>query len=133
MNNSLIIPMFCHVALTGGLYALLTIMRAPSVWNMRVTKSGENPFIQLEKRVSANLSNQFEWPLFFYAACIILLVTEQSHSATYLWLAWVFIFGRIIHSVIHIATSNVRLRGIVFTINFLAVFGMWICLLLDSV
>ena len=133
MNSSLIIPMFCHVALTGGLYALLTIMRAPSVWNMRVTKSGENPFIQLEKQVSANLSNQFEWPLFFYAACVILLANESLYSPIYLWLAWVFIVGRIIHSFIHIATSNVRLRGIVFTINFLAVFAIWVCLLLDSV
>jgi hypothetical protein len=121
--------MFCHVALTGGLYALLTIMRAPSVWNISV----KNSFTQLEARVSANLSNQFEWPLFFYAACIILLTNEQLYSASYLWLAWVFIIGRIVHSLVHIATSNIRLRGIVFTINFLAVFGMWVRLLLDSV
>jgi hypothetical protein len=44
-------------------------------------------------------------------------------------LAWVFILGRVIHSGVQILTDNVRLRGLVFTINFLAVLAMW-CLLI---
>ena len=65
MNNPIIIPMFVHVALTGFLYVLLTITRAPSVWGIGLNKEGVNPLLAIEKRVSANLSNQFEWPLFF--------------------------------------------------------------------
>lgn len=130
MSNSLIIPMFCHVALTGFLYALLTIMRAPSIWNIGASKDGTHPFIEFEKRISANLSNQFEWPLFFYVACVILMTNEQLYSLTHLWLAWVFISGRVLHGLVQILTSNIRLRGIVFTINFLAVFAMWVLLLL---
>lgn len=126
MSSSLIIPMFCHVVLTGFLYAVLTIMRAPAVWNIGANKDGSNPFIEYEKRVSANLSNQFEWPLFFYIACLIPMLNEQLYSEIHLWLAWVFIFGRILHSSIHILTNNIRLRGIVFTLNFLAVFAMWV-------
>jgi hypothetical protein len=41
-------------------------------------------------------------------------------------LAWIFIAGRILHSAVQILTPNVRLRGIVFTVNFLAVLGLWI-------
>ena len=133
MSSSLIIPMFCHVTLAGFLYAILTIMRAPAVWNIGANADGSNPFIELEKSVSANLSNQFEWPVFFYVACLIVMFDEQLFSEAHLWLAWLFIIGRILHSLIHIMTNNIRLRGIVFTINFLAVVSMWVLLLIDYI
>ena len=41
-------------------------------------------------------------------------------------LAWIFVAGRVLHSAVQILTRNVRLRGVVFTINFLAVLGLWI-------
>ena len=133
LSNALIIPMFAHVALTSLLYALLTIMRAPSVWNIGARDDGTNPLNVFESRISANLSNQFEWPLFFYIACIILMANQQFYSLTYLYLAWVFILGRVVHGLVQVLTSNIRLRGIVFTINFLAVFAMWVLLLLDYI
>ena len=40
-------------------------------------------------------------------------------------LAWLFIAGRLLHSAVQILTTNVRLRGLVFTVNFLAVLGLW--------
>jgi len=131
MSSSLIIPMFFHVTFTCFLYAALTIMRAPVVWNIGANKDGSNPFVEYEKSVSANLSNQFEWPLFFYIACVILMTKEPFFRDAHLWLAWGFIVGRILHSAIHILTNNIRLRGIVFTFNFLAVFAMWILLFID--
>lgn len=48
------------------------------------------------------------------------------------WLAWVFVAGRLIHAYVQVFTTNVRLRGIVFTINFVAVLGMWLWLLLAT-
>ena len=129
--NSLLYPMVAHVALTGLLYSLLTAARAPSVWGVGRAADGSNPWAQVERRISANLSNQFEWPLFFYAACL-LTVQLGTPSSTQTWLAWLFIAGRLIHSVIHICTTNVRLRGVVFTINFLAVAAMWVLLVLSQ-
>ncbi len=117
--------MAAHVALTTLLYVLLTVARAPSVWGVGRATDGSNPWSQAERRVSANLSNQFEWPLFFYAACLWLLHVGSTDSVQ-LWLAWLFVGGRIAHSAVHVLTTNVRLRGVVFTINFLAVLGMWI-------
>jgi hypothetical protein len=32
----------------------------------------------------------------------------------------------VLHSAIQIGTRNVRLRGLVFTVNFLAVLGLWV-------
>ena len=117
--------MAAHVALTALLYVLLTVARAPKIWGVGQNADGSNPFAAVEPRISANLSNQFEWPVFFYAACL-LLIQSQHIPAGAIALAWVFILGRVLHSGVQILTTNVRLRGAVFTINFLAAIGMWV-------
>jgi hypothetical protein len=116
--------MATHVGLTAILYALLTVARAPKIWGIGQRADGSNPWVSVEPRISANLSNQFEWPLFFYAACI-LLILGHTNSAAALALAWLFIAGRVLHSLVQILTTNIRLRGLVFTINFLATLGLW--------
>jgi hypothetical protein len=123
--------MAAHVALSALLYVLLTIARAPAVWGVGRRPDGSNPFAELEPRISANLSNQFEWPLFFYAACL-LLVAQHALDARQLVLAWIFVAGRVVHSGVQVFTRNIRLRGLVFTINFVAVLGMWVCLALST-
>lgn len=123
MSNALILPMAAHVALAALLYALLTVARAPVVWRIGRAQDGTNPWADIEPRISANLSNQFEWPLFFHVACLLLLYVAPGSVAVAL--AWVFVGGRVLHSGVQILTRNVRLRGVVFTINFLAVLGLW--------
>jgi hypothetical protein len=123
MSQTLIYPMVAHVALAGFLYVLLTVARAPAVWGVGRRSDGSNPWSAVEPRISANLSNQFEWPLFFHVACLILLQFQPSPTAVAL--AWIFVVGRFLHSAVQILTRNVRLRGVVFTVNFLAVLGLW--------
>ena len=128
ISNPLIYPMVAHVGLTALLYVLLTIVRAPAIWGLGQRPDGSNPWSNIEPRISANLSNQFEWPLLFYVACL-LLIERQMTERIDLWLAWIFIAGRLTHSCVQILTTNVRLRGAVFTINFLAALGLWVHLL----
>ena len=123
-SQALIMPMAAHVVLTALLYVLLTVARAPAIWGIGRGPEGSNPWAGVEPRISANLSNQFEWPLFFYAACLLLLQSQPSAAAVVL--AWIFVAGRVLHSAVQILTRNVRLRGIVFTVNFLAVLGLWV-------
>ena len=130
MSSPLLYPMAAHVVLTALLYVWLTVARAPAIWGLGGRHDGTNPWAGVERRVSANLSNQFEWPLFFYAACL-LLVQRGAVDETQLWLAWIFVAGRVAHSAVQCLTTNVRLRGVVFTINFAAVLGMWARLLLS--
>ena len=129
MPSPLIYPMAAHVGLAALLYVSLTIARAPSVWGVGRRPDGSNPLASVEPRISANLSNQFEWPLFFHVAC---LLQFEQHAVNHvqLWLAWVFVAGRLIHTYVQVFTTNVRLRGAVFTVNFVAVLGMWLWLLL---
>ncbi|MGG2399708.1 MAPEG family protein [Pseudomonas sp. SH1-B] len=127
--HPLILPMAAHVALSAFLYVLLTLARAPKVWDIGGRADGSNPWAAVEPRISANLSNQFEWPVFFHAACL-LLIQQQVAPAVAVWLAWIFILGRVAHSSVQICTTNVRLRGLVFTVNFLATLGLWVAVLL---
>lgn len=125
MSNGLLLIMMVHVFWTAILYTLLTIIRAPKIWGLGIKTDGTNPWIAIESRVSANLSNQFEWPLFFYVVCITLLTNPSLHKPIYIWLGCIFLLGRFIHSAVQILTTNIRLRGVVFTINFMAVLVMW--------
>jgi hypothetical protein len=124
MSHPLILPMTAHVLLSALLYVLLTVARAPKIWGIGKRADGSNPWAAFEPRISANLSNQFEWPLFFHVACLLSIV-NGSNKPNVIALAWIFVVGRVTHSLIQICTTNVRLRGLVFTINFLAVIGLW--------
>jgi hypothetical protein len=128
MDHSLIVPMTVHVGLTALLYVLLTIARAPKVWGIGARSVGSNPWANVEPRISANLSNQFEWPVFFYVACLLMM---HSPSSSAIAIAWVFVIGRFAHSYVQIMTSNVRLRGLVFTISLLATLALWAIVLRD--
>lgn len=130
--ETLLKPIFLHILMCAGLYAFLTIARAPAIWRIGAKQDGSNPFGEIQPRISANLSNQFEWPVFFYVVCLILMFSDNPISTAQISLAWVFVFGRLIHSCVQIFTSNVRLRGIVFTINFVAVLAMWGLLFIES-
>lgn len=125
MQTTLIPFMLAHVGLSSILYALLTVARAPKIWGIGFRKDGSNPWKDIESRISANLSNQFEWPVLFYVACLILMQFPVVPKAA-IFLCWLFIIGRLVHSAVQILTTNVRLRGIVFTINFLATLGFWV-------
>ena len=118
-----------HVAWTAMLYLALTVVRAPTAWGLGARPDGSNPFGRVEPRVCANLSNQFEWPLFFHAVCLLLVSERVVFDPLQIWLAWTFVIGRVLHSGVQIATSGVRLRGLVFTINFVAVLAMWYLIL----
>lgn len=124
MTPTLILPMVAHVALAALLYVLLTVARAPAIWGIGRRPDGSNPWATVEPRISANLSNQFEWPLFFHVACMVLILLQAGTAAV--TLAWIFVAGRVLHSAVQILTRNVRLRGVVFTLNFLAVIGLWV-------
>ncbi len=131
MPHSLIYPMTAHITLVAILYALLTLFRAPSIWGVGRLADGSNPWSRFESRVSANLSNQFEWPLFFHVACVLLIQRAEGDPLA-LMFAWSFSGGRVLHSGVQILTANVQLRGLVFTVNFVAVLGLWAIVMLSG-
>ena len=131
-SDVLFYPMLAHVLLVLFLYALLTLFRAPAVWGLARKSKHTRSWKTLESKVSANLSNQFEWPMMFYAVSVMLMSKYPLVSSAYVWAAWVFIAGRVLHSWVQVGTENVRLRGVIFTINFVAVLAMWFLLFLQT-
>ena len=131
--NNILIPVLAHIIWCALLYALLTLARAPVVWGIGADTNGQNPFEHIKQSVSANLSNQFEWPMFFHMLCIVLYTSSLEVSNTMFGLAWVFIAGRILHSIVQIFGKSIRLRGVVFSINFLAVLAMWFLFMMNTV
>ena len=120
-QSELIYPMLAHFLLVVVLYSLLTAARAPSVWNVGTRKDWSRHSDGIESRVSASLSNQFEWPLLFYVASLLAIFLAADENLLLVALAWIFVAGRYVHSGVQELTTNIRLRGQIFTVNFLAV------------
>ena len=121
--DSILWPMLAHIGLTFFLYAWLTFARTKAV------QSGETEYacfvLGREEplhvaRITRNLANQFELPAIFYALVVVLLVAGRITWVD-IAAAWVFVAGRLIHTLVQTLTDNVPLRGRVFLINFLAV------------
>jgi len=119
---SLLFPMLAHIGWVFLLYAWLTIAR------MRAVRRGEveiGAFAHGEEphhvaRITRNLANQFELPAIFYAVVVLLVATARVTMIDVV-AAWVFVAGRVIHSLVQTLTDNVPLRGQVFLINFAGV------------
>ena len=122
--KQLIWAISAHIVWVFVLYTYLTLARAPKVWGLSLPGDLSLALQNQEPRISANLSNQFEWPLIFYSVCILQISSPLAQSKWIVYCAWFFVIGRVLHSLVHIFTSNIRLRGIVFTINFVAVLLM---------
>lgn len=115
-------PMLAHIGWILLLYAWLTYARTRAIQRGEVEYSAfahgeEPPDID---RITRNLANQFELPVIFYAVVVLLLATARV-TAIDVIAAWVFVAGRIVHTLVQTLTDNVRLRGQVFLINFAAV------------
>ena len=120
--SSLLLPMLAQIGWTILLYAWLTVAR------QRAVKRGEAAFARFAvgdephhvARITRNLANQFELPVIFYAVVVLLVATGRVTRIDVI-AAWVFVAGRVIHTLVQTLTDNVPLRGQLFLINFAAV------------
>ncbi|MFJ5370489.1 MAPEG family protein [Bosea sp. CER48] len=78
---------------------------------------------------SANFSNQFETPVVFFALIMLAMEVGATGYAMAV-LAWLYVATRVIHTLIHIGPNKLPLRGAVYGIGVIALFGMWIGVLL---
>jgi hypothetical protein len=136
--SSILWPMLAQIGWTFLLYVWLTVERARAVARGEVKYSAfefsrnEPPSVA---RITRNLANQFELPVIFYAAVVLLVVIGRVTTLDVL-AAWVFVGGRVIHTLAQTRTNDVPLRGRVFLINFAAVFvlvGHLVMLALEGV
>jgi len=118
--------MLAHIGWVSMLYVWLTVARQRAVRSGQIESScfvlGRDEPLEVA-RITRNLANQFELPLIFYALVVLLVALGQVTLFDVI-AAWVFIAGRVAHTLVQTLTDNVPLRGQVFTINFLAVVAL---------
>jgi hypothetical protein len=124
--TSILWPMLAHIGLVFLLYAWITVARAQAVKRGEVKSSAfvlgrEEPLPVA--RITRNLTNQFELPVIFYALVVLLIAVDRV-TVFDVAAAWVFVVGRVFHTLVQTLTDNVALRGNVFVINFLAVVAL---------
>jgi len=133
LPDTILIPVLGHLLLILFLFVMVSVkrMQAVSAGQLDIDNlahKGNEP--ENSRRWANNLNNQFELPILFYAL-IALLYATQSFNWIYVALAYVFLFGRILHTYVQVTGDNVDLRGKVFTINFLALVVMWLLFFMD--
>ena len=118
--------MLAHIGWVFMLYAWLTYARTMAVRRGEVDNScfvrGQDEPLHVA-RITRNLSNQFELPAIFYALVVLLIALGRVLPFDIV-VAWIFMLGRVIHTLVQTLTDNVTLRGRVFMINFLGVMAL---------
>lgn len=79
---------------------------------------------------TANFTNQFESPVIFFAVVMVAMETGATGYVMAL-LAWLYVATRVIHTFIHVGPNKLPLRGAVYGIGFIALFCMWLGVLVS--
>ena len=136
MNAEIFIPMYYMVLLTASVFLLSTLIRFKNVLVDKSHTGSELMKIplpasaaQITKQADRNLINLFEFPILFYAICVVLYVTGKV-DAYFVLLAYWFVGLRGAHSLYHIFINgfigDMPLRALLWLPSWLIVIWMWV-------
>ena len=136
MNAEIFIPMYYMVLLTASVFLLSTLIRFKNVLVDKSHTGSELMKIplpasaaQITKQADRNLINLFEFPILFYAICVVLYVTGKV-DAYFVVLAYWFVGLRVAHSLYHIfingCIGDMPLRALLWLPSWLIVIWMWV-------
>ena len=127
-GESIFWPMLVQAFLTFSVYGLVSLRRMNAI-KSGVAKPSDYRIPTVEPEASAtaarSLINQFELPVLFFAACLVLFVLGAANTAAVL-VAWFFALSRLAHAYVHVTTNRLRFRRPLFIAGFFAVFALWI-------
>ena len=136
MNAEIFIPMYYMVLLTLSVFLLSTLLRFK---NILVDKSHTGSELmkiplpssaaEITKQADRNLANLFEFPILFYAICIVLYISGKVDDY-FLLLGFWFVGLRVAHSVYHIFINgfigDMPIRALLWLPSLAIVIWMWI-------
>jgi hypothetical protein len=111
-----------------ALFTGLTRVRAARAGRVRpgAFKLGESPEVPADVAVvNRNLMNLLEMPVLFYVVTLGSFVTGHAGPAV-IWLAWVFVALRLLHSLIHLTSNHIILRLSAFAASNVVLLAMWL-------
>ncbi|MFH1518176.1 MAG: MAPEG family protein [Pseudomonadota bacterium] len=120
-------PVLAQVLLTYVIYVIVSSRRIGAV-KVGAAKASDFKVPSIEPEPSAtaarNLSNQFELPVLFFAACLSLFVTGGAGVAA-VAVAWAFVLARVAHSYVHLTSNRVKIRRRLFIVSFVINLAQW--------
>lgn len=121
-------PVFIQVALTFALMFWMGALRRRALINREVRLGdialGEPAWPKFVTQVANAFHNQLETPMLLYAV-VALSLSSVKPDALFVALEWLFVAGRLAHAYVYCTSNDVRLRGPVFGVGFLALIALW--------
>lgn len=132
IGNEIFFPALAMVALTLVVWVRLYAVRIPEMRRLRihpqaVATSAQKSARLIDTRAADNFSNLFEVPVLFYLALIVAYLTQQA-TPLVLGLAWCFVAGRVLHSLIQCSYNKVMHRFTVYMVSTCLVWVLWLVL-----
>ena len=134
-TTAILWPMITQVALTALVWIRMYQRRLLEMYSRRIdpqtvaTRDKAENILQ-DVAAADNFRNLFEVPVLFFAVCLCLAVADLV-SATQVFLAWLFVGLRALHSLIHVTYNRVVHRFMVHVTSCLCVFTMWLLFAAD--
>ncbi len=123
---------FAQVLLTLWAIGRMGMARVASV------KSGETKLADIAiidrawpepiQKLQANVRNQFETPILFFAGIGIALAIGAASWSLAIF-AWIYVASRIMHHIIHVGTNSIGKRFRAYLIGLVALLALWLALL----
>ena len=115
MFGNLLFPGLILMALTMVVsfyhtYGSMRLMKPGNDWEKGIPS---DPYPNAPKdlqMVKNNIKNLFEYPIIFYALLILIYTLDKS-DLPFIYLSWIYVLLRIVHSFYHIFMDNTHLRG----------------------
>ena len=91
-------------------YGSMRLMKPGNDWEKGIPS---DPYPNAPKDLQMfknNIKNLFEYPIIFYALLILIYTLDKS-DLPFIYLSWIYVLLRIVHSFYHIFMDNTYLRG----------------------
>ena len=121
-------PMLVQAFLTFAIYTVVSSRRISAIRaGMPKPSDYRVPIVEPEPSATAarSLINQFELPVLFFSACMVLFVLGAA-DITAILIAWVFSLSRLGHAFVHITSNRLRYRRPLFLVGFFAALLLWL-------
>eukprot|EP01098_Paradermamoeba_levis_P014686 TRINITY_DN711_c0_g1_i1.p1 TRINITY_DN711_c0_g1~~TRINITY_DN711_c0_g1_i1.p1 ORF type:complete len:145 (-),score=23.76 TRINITY_DN711_c0_g1_i1:104-538(-) len=128
-SYQILYPSFAMVVLTIFVWVKLYIDRLGEIALKKIKPETIRTSKQLNERLEITAAadhfrNLFEFPVLFYALCGFVAVTKITSSVLVVG-AWVYVFARVCHALIHVTYNFVLHRFYAYLFSCLVLYSLW--------
>lgn len=129
MTLKLIYPVLAQILWTFVVLTVTFLRRKKAFANREVRVAdvavSTERYPEPARLAAANFSNQFETPVLFFAL-VLIAIHVGATGYVMATLAWAFVATRVVHTLIHTGSNDLRQRALVFAAGVACLFLMWI-------